>query len=64
MHITPRRSGWRFHIRVPCDLEDVFGRSPIRVNLGPVGKRDAARTARLLAGHADRYSLPVVRGQE
>lgn len=62
MHITPRRSGWRFQIRVPRDLEDVFGRSPIRLNLGPVGKRDAARTARLQAGHAESVFVACRKG--
>lgn len=62
MHITPRRSGWRFQIRVPRDLEDVFGGSPIRLNLGPVGKRDAVRTARLLAGHAESVFVACRKG--
>lgn len=41
MHLTYRRSGWRFQIRVPRDVERTFGRTPIRLNLGPMGKRDA-----------------------
>ncbi len=57
MHITSRRSGWRFQIRIPRDLEGAFGLSPLRLNLGPGGKRNAARTARLLAGHADSVFL-------
>lgn len=64
MHITHRRSGWRFQIRVPRDLEDVFGRSPIRLNLGPVGKRDAARTARLLAGHVESVFVACRKGAD
>lgn len=39
MHLTYRPSGYRFQIRVPRDLEGVFGSSPIRLNLGPVGRR-------------------------
>lgn len=62
MHLTHRQSGWRFQIRVPCDLEDVFGRSPIRLKLGPIGKRNAARTARLLAGHAESVFLACRKG--
>lgn len=62
MHITPRRSGWRFQIRVPRDLEGILGRSPIRLNLGPVAKRDAARTARLLAGHVESVFVACRKG--
>lgn len=62
MHVTSRRSGWRFQIRVPRDLESILGRSPIRLNLGPVAKRDAARTARLLAGHAESVFLACRKG--
>jgi len=35
------------------DVGHAFGRAPIRLNLGPMGKRHAARTARLPAGHAE-----------
>lgn len=62
MHITPRQSGWRFQIRVPRDLEGVLGLSPIRLNLGPIGKREAARAARLLAGHAESVFVACRRG--
>ncbi len=46
MHLTFRRSGRRFQIAIPRDLEGVFGLSPLRLNLGPLAKRNAARTAR------------------
>jgi len=62
MHLTSRRSGWRFQIRIPRDLEGVFGLSPLRLNLGPRGKRNAARTARLLAGHAESVFLACRKG--
>ncbi len=53
MHLTYRPSGWRFQIRIPRDLEALIGTSPIRLNIGPLAKRRAARVARLLAGHAE-----------
>lgn len=53
MHLTYRPSGWRFQIRIPRDLEAFVGTSPIRLNIGPLAKRRAARVARLLAGHAE-----------
>lgn len=53
MHLTLRKSGWRFQIRIPRDVEPVFGPSPIRLNLGLLAKRHALRTARLLTGRAE-----------
>jgi hypothetical protein len=53
MHITHRRSGWRFQIRVPREIEFTFGNSPIRLNLGRITKRRAVRMSRLLAGRAE-----------
>ncbi|PZN98007.1 MAG: hypothetical protein DCF30_15085 [Hyphomicrobiales bacterium] len=53
MHLTYRPCGWRFQIRIPRDLEALIGTSPIRLNIGPLAKRRAARVARLLAGHAE-----------
>lgn len=53
MHVSQRKSGWRFQLRVPTDLEGIFGASPIRLNLGVIPKRQALRIARLLAGHAE-----------
>lgn len=64
MHLTYRRSGWRFQIRAPRDVEHAFGSTPIRLNLGPMGKRHAARTARLLAGHAESVFLACRKGAE
>ena len=57
MYLTHRRSGWRFQIRVPRDLEGFFGVSILRLNIGPVGKRDATRISRLLAGHVESVFL-------
>ncbi|MBN9450489.1 MAG: hypothetical protein J0I42_00940 [Bosea sp.] len=62
MHLTSRRSGWRFQIRISRDLEGVFDLSPLRLNPGPRGKRNAARTARLLAGHAESVFLACRKG--
>lgn len=62
MHLTSRRSGWRFQIRIPRDLEDIFGSSLIRMSLGLVPKREALRTARLLAGHAESVFLACRKG--
>lgn len=62
MHLTSRPSGWRFQIRVPHDLERLFGASPLRLNIGPLGKRNASRTARLLAGHAESLFLACRKG--
>lgn len=53
MHLTLRKSGWRFQIRIPRDVEPAFGRSPIRLNLGLLAKRRALRVARLLTGRAE-----------
>ncbi len=53
MHITLRKSGWRFEIRIPRGIEPVFGRSAIRLNLGRLAKRRALRVARLLSGRAE-----------
>src|SRR5690606_4484113 len=39
------------------DLEGFFGVSILRLNIGPVGKREAARIARLLAGHVESVFL-------
>lgn len=62
MHVTQRSSGWRFQIRVPRDVEAHFGSAPIRLNLGPVRKREAIRAARLLAGHAESVFLACRKG--
>lgn len=64
MHITHRRSGWRFQIRIPREVEAVFGPAPIRLNLGLIRKRDAVRAARLLAGHAESVFLACRKGAE
>ncbi len=42
MHLTSRRSGWRFQIRIPRDLDGLFGLSPPRLNIGPIGRRYAS----------------------
>lgn len=61
MHLTYRPSGWRFQIRIPRDLEALIGTSPIRLNIGPLAKRRAARVARLLGVTPRRYSSRAIR---
>jgi integrase len=64
MHLTLRKSGWRFQIRIPRDVEPVFGRSPIRLNLGPIAKRRALRVARLLTGRAETVFMLCRKGAD
>lgn len=64
MHLTLRKSGWRFQIRIPRDVEPVFGRSPIRLNLGPIAKRRALRVARLLTGRTETLFMLCRKGAD
>lgn len=64
MHLTLRKSGWRFQIRIPRDVEPVFGRSPIRLNLGQIAKRRALRVARLLTGRAETVFMLCRKGAD
>lgn len=64
MHLTLRKSGWRFQIRIPRDVESVFGRSPIRLNLGPIAKRRALRVARLLTGRTETLFMLCRKGAD
>lgn len=48
-----RGTSWTFQIRIPTDLVDVFGRTPIRVKLGLAGRIVARRRARFLAGQSE-----------
>lgn len=53
MHLWLRGNSWTFQIRIPADLADRFGHTPVRVALGPLGAREARRRARALGGHAE-----------
>lgn len=59
MYLSHRKSGFRFQIAVPTDLQDRVGRTPIRIPLGRVSAADARRKARLLSGHAEQLFTAV-----
>ncbi|WP_404944096.1 DUF6538 domain-containing protein [Rhizobium ruizarguesonis] len=50
MYLWRRPSGFTFQQRVPVNLREKFGESPIRLNLGPLPVEEAKRRARILAG--------------
>lgn len=52
-YLTRRQSGFRFQIRIPCDLEGIYGKTPIRIALGPIPTMKARSLSRLLAGRAE-----------
>ncbi len=52
-YLTQRSSGFRFQIRIPCDLESIYGKTPIRISLGLIPAMKARRICRLLAGRAE-----------
>ncbi|WP_150497890.1 DUF6538 domain-containing protein [Roseibium aquae] len=52
-YLTQRSSGFRFQIRIPCDLESIYGKTPIRISLGPIPAIKARRLSRLLAGRVE-----------
>lgn len=53
MYLDRRPFGLRFQMRVPADLAEWFGTSPLRVSLGPMPMPAARRIARVLAGCAE-----------
>ncbi|MCJ9723563.1 site-specific integrase [Agrobacterium sp. SHOUNA12C] len=57
MYLTHRKSGFRFQIAVPTDLQTRLGRTPIRIPLGNIPAADARRRARLLSGHVERLFI-------
>lgn len=52
MYLWKRENGFTFQQRVPVSMESIFGRSPIRVNLGPLSAADARKRAIILSGAA------------
>jgi len=57
MYLSYRKSGVRFQIAVPADLQPRLGRTPIRIPLGMISATSARRIARLLSGHAERLFI-------
>ena len=47
-HLTCRNGSWVFQRRVPTKLSELFPSAPVRVTIGPVGKRIALQAARHL----------------
>lgn len=60
MHLTRHGNGYRFQRRIPADLVPILGKSPIRINLGNISSRSAARATRLHVGHLDRPFLGIL----
>lgn len=50
MYLWHRPAGFTFQQGVPTRLQPKLGKSPIRVNLGPIPAEEARRRARILAG--------------
>lgn len=59
MYFTRSGSKFRFQIRVPRDLVERLGSTPLRITLKSVGVSAAKKTARLLAGHAEGIFIAV-----
>lgn len=57
MYLTRSGSRFRFQIRVPSDLTDKLGKTPIRLALGCVSLSRAYKMARLLAGQAEQLFI-------
>lgn len=59
MYLTHRKTGFRFQIAVPADLQVRIGPTPIRIPLRNMSASSARRAARLLSGHAERLFIAV-----
>ncbi|NTG47617.1 hypothetical protein G6M04_09540 [Agrobacterium rhizogenes] len=59
MYFTRSAGGFRFQIRIPRDLIDRLGNTPLRIPLKSAGVSAAKKTARLLADHAERLFMAV-----
>jgi hypothetical protein len=53
MYLTLRPSGYRFQRRIPKNLLQYLGSTPLRLNLGCITLREARKASRLLAGHVE-----------
>lgn len=62
MYLWRRPSGFLFQIRIPSDLTPTFGKSLLRVRLGRLSAREAERSARILAGVAERGFMAARKG--
>lgn len=54
MYLWKRESGFTYQQRIPASVEIQFGKSPIRVNLGPLPAAAARKRAIILSGAAMR----------
>ncbi|ARQ11008.1 integrase family protein [Rhizobium etli] len=52
MYLWKRDNGFTYQQRIPASVESKFGKSPIRVNLGPLSAADARKRAIILSGAA------------
>jgi hypothetical protein len=52
MYLWKRENGFAFQQRIPVNVESRFGKSPIRVNLGPLPAATARKRAIILSGAA------------
>jgi len=52
MYLWKRENGFTFQQRIPASVESKFGKSLIRVNLGPLSAADARKRAIILSGAA------------
>lgn len=59
MYLTRSGPRLRFQIRVPTDLIDKLGRTPIRLTLGVVEPKRAKKIARLLAGQTEQIFIAL-----
>ncbi|MBB5576967.1 MULTISPECIES: site-specific integrase [Rhizobium] len=59
MYFTQSAGRFRFQIRVPRDLVEQLGSTPLRITLKSAGVSAAKKTARLLAGHAEGIFITV-----
>lgn len=54
MYLWKRESGFTYQQRIPASVESQFGKSPIRLNLGPLTAAAARKRAIILSGAAMR----------
>ncbi|MEZ2219779.1 DUF6538 domain-containing protein, partial [Rhizobium sp. RCC_161_2] len=52
MYLWKRDNGFTYQQRIPASVESKFGKSPIRVNLGPLSAAEARKRAIILSGAA------------
>ncbi|MGR9310686.1 tyrosine-type recombinase/integrase [Rhizobium leguminosarum] len=52
MYLWKRENGFTFQQRIPASVESQFGKSPLRVNLGPLPAAEARKRAIILSGAA------------